>query len=70
VNTNWHTNTGAADHIMSELDKLSTKEKYTGQEKIQTTNGSGMRISYVDNSTLQTPTRNLHLYHILHVPST
>jgi hypothetical protein len=55
---------------MSELDKLSTKEKYTGQEKIQTTNGSGMRISYVDNSTLQTPTRNLHLYHILHVPST
>jgi hypothetical protein len=70
VDTNWCTDTGAIDHIMSELDKISTKEIYTGQEKIQTANGSGMRISYVGNSTLQTPTCNLHLNNILHVPRT
>jgi hypothetical protein len=67
---NWYTDTGATDHITSKLDKLSTKEKYLGQDKIQTTSGSGMRINYIGNSTLQTPTRNLHLNKILHVPST
>jgi hypothetical protein len=55
---------------MFELDKLSTKEKYTGQEKIQTANWSGMRIIYVGNSPLQTPTCNLHLNNILDVLGT
>jgi hypothetical protein len=67
---NWYTDTGATYHITSKLDKLSTKEKYLGHDKIQTTSGSGMRINYIGNSTLQTPTRNLHLNKILHVPST
>jgi hypothetical protein len=46
------------------------KEKYGGQEKIQSSNGSGMRISYIGNSTLQTPECNLHLNNVLLVPST
>jgi hypothetical protein len=29
VDTKWYTNTGATDHVTSEFDKLSTKEKYT-----------------------------------------
>jgi hypothetical protein len=39
VDTNLYTDTGATYHITYELDKLSTKEKYMGQEKIQTANG-------------------------------
>jgi hypothetical protein len=69
VDTNWYTDTSATDHITSELDKLSMKEKYMGHEKIQTASGSGMRINYVDNSTLQTPTCHLVLNKILHIPS-
>jgi hypothetical protein len=41
-----------------------------GQEKIQTANGSGMRINYVGNSSLQTPIHNLYLNNILHVSNT
>jgi hypothetical protein len=70
VDTNWYTNIGVTDHITSELDKLSTKEKYTGKETIQMENGSGMGINYIGNSTLHTPTRDLYLNKILHVPST
>jgi hypothetical protein len=70
MDTNWYIDTGATDHITSKLDKLSMKEKYGGQEKIQSANGSGMRISYIDNSTLQIPERNLHLNNVLSVPST
>jgi hypothetical protein len=70
VDTNWYTDTGATDHITSELDKLPMKEKYGGQEKIQSANGLGMRISYIGNSTLQIHERNLHLNNILLVPST
>jgi hypothetical protein len=33
VDTNWYTNTGATDHITSELNKLSTHEKYTGHDR-------------------------------------
>jgi hypothetical protein len=70
MDTNWYIDTGATDHITSKLDKLSMKEKYGGQEKIQSANGSGMRISYIDNSTLQIPERNLHLNNVLSIPST
>jgi hypothetical protein len=49
VDTNWYTDTGASDHVTSELDKLSTKDKYMGKEKIQMASGSGMRIDHVGN---------------------
>jgi hypothetical protein len=70
VDTNWYTDTGATHHITFELDKLTTKEKYTRKEKIQMASGSGMGINYIGNSTLHTPTRNLYLNKVLYVPST
>jgi hypothetical protein len=77
VDTNWYTDTGDTYHITSklyhitfELDKLSTKEKYMGQEKIQIANGSSMRNRYIGKSTLQPPCHNLYLNKILHVPTT
>ncbi|XP_071680966.1 uncharacterized protein [Lolium perenne] len=41
VDTNWYSDTGATDHITSELDKLTMKEKYTGRDKIHIANGTG-----------------------------
>ncbi|KAL9251846.1 Retrovirus-related Pol polyprotein from transposon RE1-like protein [Drosera capensis] len=43
VDTNWYTDSGATDHITSELDRLTTKEKYTGRDQVQTANGSATK---------------------------
>jgi hypothetical protein len=32
INTNWYTDTGATYHIMFELEKLVTREKYNGAD--------------------------------------
>jgi hypothetical protein len=69
VDMAWYSDTGATDHITGELDKLAVHEKYNGQEQIHTTNGGGMQIIHVGNSTLRTPSRDLFLKDVLHVPS-
>jgi histone deacetylase 1/2 len=68
VDTNWYVNTGATDHITSELEKLTVRDKYHGNEQVHTTSGSGIKISYVGRSLFHTPDRNLILDKILHVP--
>jgi hypothetical protein len=69
VDPTWYSDTGATDHITSELDKLAVREKYNGQEQIHVANDGGMHIAHVGHSTLYTPSRNLALKSILHVPS-
>ena len=34
VYTNWYVDSGATDHIASELDKLTTHDKYPGNDQI------------------------------------
>jgi histone deacetylase 1/2 len=60
---------GATDHITSELEKLTVRDKYRGGDQVHVANGSGMKISHVGHSIVQSPTRDLHLNNILHVPS-
>lgn len=45
VNTNWYMDTRATDHITSELEMLTIREKYKGNDQIYTESGSGMNIS-------------------------
>lgn len=45
-------------------------QKYTSKDKVQTTNGSGMFISHVDHSKIITPSKDLLLKNVLHVPRT
>jgi hypothetical protein len=59
---------GAIDHITSELDKLTVRDKYSGGEHVHAANIFGMEIKHVGHSTLHSPTSNIHLNHILHVP--
>jgi histone deacetylase 1/2 len=70
VDTNWYMDTGASDHITGELEKLTTRDKYHGGDQVHTASGSGMEIRHIGHGLLHSPTRDLHLNHILHVPST
>ena len=69
VDTNWYTDSGATDHVTSDLEKLSIREKYKGNDQINTASGSGMEISHIGHAIVPTHTRNLHLNNILHVPT-
>ena len=68
VDMNWYLDTGATDHIISELDKLTVHNKYNVNDQVHTANGEGMEISHIGHTTVRTPTRDLHLKNILHVP--
>jgi histone deacetylase 1/2 len=68
VDTNWYMDTGATDHITSELDQLTVRDRYNGNDHVHTASGSGMKINHIGHSTLSFPTSNLHLRNILHVP--
>jgi hypothetical protein len=70
VDTNWYTGAGATDHITGELDKLTMKEKYGGQEQVHATNGAGMCISHIGHTSFHTPLRKIHLNNVLFVPKT
>ncbi|KAK1646191.1 hypothetical protein QYE76_063996 [Lolium multiflorum] len=47
VDTNWYSDTGATDHITSELDKLTMKEKYHGRDKINAANGAERKHRHI-----------------------
>jgi len=63
---NWYMDTGATDHITSDLEKMMFRDKYHGREQIHAANGQGMEINNVGHTFLHSP--NLHLKNILHVP--
>jgi histone deacetylase 1/2 len=69
IDTNWYAHSGATDHITSELEKMTVRDKYDGQDQVHTASGAGMKISNIRYSVLHTPSKNLHLKNILHVPS-
>jgi hypothetical protein len=68
LDTDRYVNSGATDHITSELDKLTVRDKYNGTEKVHTTSGVGMEISSIGKSFIHTPHRRLDLLNVLHVP--
>jgi histone deacetylase 1/2 len=69
VDSNWYTDTGATDHITSELDKLVIHDKYNGNDQIRTASGAGMNINHVGKAIISTPNCNLYLNNVLHVPN-
>jgi histone deacetylase 1/2 len=68
VDTNWYVDSGATDHVTSELEKLTVRDKYGGHDQVHSASGSGMEIDHIGSSILRTPTSNIHLHKILHVP--
>ncbi|KAE8770285.1 hypothetical protein D1007_57977 [Hordeum vulgare] len=41
IDTNWYADSGATDHITSELERLTHHDKYRGQEQVHTAGGTG-----------------------------
>lgn len=68
ADSNWYVDTGATDHITSQLEKLNTWEVYKGHDQIHTASGAGMKIKHIGHAIVHTPTRPLHLNNVLHVP--
>jgi hypothetical protein len=68
VDSIWYTDSGATDHVIGELDKLTVKDAYNDNEQIYNVSGPGMRIEHVGESVIQTPYPDLRLKHVLHVP--
>jgi hypothetical protein len=64
----WYADSAATDHITSDLDKLSMKEHYGGQNQVHAANGSGMAIKHVGQSMVSTLSRSIILKNVLHVP--
>ena len=60
--------TGATDHITSDMERLTVRDKYHGADQVHAANGSGMEITHVDHSLLRSPISNINLKNILHVP--
>jgi hypothetical protein len=59
----------ASDNIMSSLDNLFVRDKYSAGDQVHVPNGTGMKISNIGQTVLHTPSAKLHLKNILHVPS-
>ncbi|KAG8084596.1 hypothetical protein GUJ93_ZPchr0010g7974 [Zizania palustris] len=41
IDANWYPDTGATDHITSDLDRLAIRERYNGGDQVQVGNGAG-----------------------------
>ena len=61
--------TAATEHITGDLDRLTMREPYNGEDQVHTANGSGMRISQIGQSSISTHTSTpLQLKNVLYVP--
>jgi hypothetical protein len=68
VDSNWYADLGATYHVTRELDKLTVRDTYNGNDQIYAANGTGMCIKHVGQSIICTPNHNLFLNNVLHVP--
>lgn len=68
IDPTWYADSAATDHITGELDKLTMKEAYNGQDQVHVANGVGMTIAHVGQSTVHTPSHSIFLNDVLHVP--
>ena len=63
----WVMDSGATDHLTSQLDRLHFHTPYGGKDQVQVANGAGLSISHIGHSTLAGS--SLCLKNILHVPN-
>jgi hypothetical protein len=62
----WYFDTGATDHLTSELECLQVHERYGGKDQVQVANGTGLSISHIGHSNIAGS--SIRLNNILHVP--
>lgn len=62
----WFMDSGATDHLTSDLSRLNMHERYAGKDQVHVANGQGLSISHIGHSSLAGS--SLKLKNILHVP--
>jgi hypothetical protein len=68
LNPAWYTDSAATNHITGDLNKLTMRENYGGNNQVHAANGSGMTIKHVGYSAVSTPHRRILLKNVLHIP--
>jgi histone deacetylase 1/2 len=68
IDTNWYMDSGATDHVMGELEKLTIRDRYNGNDQVHTASGAGMDIHHIGSSILHSHDRAIHIKNVLHVP--
>ena len=57
IDTNRYIDSGATDNITGDLEKLSVRDEYSGNDQIHTASGAGMEIQQIGQSIVHTPDR-------------
>ena len=61
----WYTDTGAMDHITSDVGNLSLWSDYHGSKKVSVGNGAGLHISHNGSNSITTPSAKFFLNDML-----
>ena len=65
----WYPDTGANNHLTSDLSNLNLNvENYNGQDQVHISNGQGLHIHHIGSSILCSSSHDFFLKNILHVP--
>ena len=64
----WVFDTGASNHVTTNLNNMHLYSEYNGLEEVQIGDGTGLKISHVGSTTLPTPTTMFNLRDVLFVP--
>lgn len=68
--TSWYPDSGATNHLSSDLSNLNISSEYHGGNQLVLGNGSGVDISHVGESYIKSAThKTLLLKNLLHVPA-
>ena len=69
TNQEWYLDSGATNHVTSDLSNLNIQADYKGKNKLIVGNGSSLPILHIGDSTLKDNQKNLLLKNIMHVPN-
>lgn len=68
-NLNWYPDTGATNHVTSDMGNLTIHaDEYTGPDQLRVGNGQGLPIEHLETASLSYPHANFVLNNMLHVP--
>ncbi|KAK1631350.1 hypothetical protein QYE76_005665 [Lolium multiflorum] len=65
--SNWHIDSGATDHIIGDLHKLTIRDKYNGNDQVYSASGSGISMNEVRKKlfTISLSGKAAHWYKLL-----
>ncbi|VVA35516.1 PREDICTED: Retrovirus-related Pol poly from, partial [Prunus dulcis] len=64
----WLADSGASNHVTSNMSNLGHSSPYTGSETLRVGDGNSLPISHTRSTILHTSNAKFHLLNVLHVP--